>query len=325
MLIKKKSYKRNKKTGEIVKRQVVSVKCDDCMKEWETLYEYVKYRKLKKILCKSCRSKLNLKSQVSLSKRRWDKTDSKICIICSFCKKNIKKYPSLINKKNNFCNMRCRDQYVLKKYDILYDTFKKNIDEVSYLFGLILGDGHLRKRDQKNTTRVNISFNSKEVDMIELAKNIMNKLEINFYDQRDKSCNCLNIGFVLPDNLLKKYDMLWEGSKFNSNPFPTKKIINNINTVVGLINSDGCCKTRKGIIRNITFSNVTKSVYDAFIRCMDFHKISHTDGISKGRLDKRTGNKSKDAFWTYIGVKGISTIFKLKKYILKEEGTNCVN
>jgi len=29
MLIEKDSYKRNRKSGEIIKRQIVSVKCDD--------------------------------------------------------------------------------------------------------------------------------------------------------------------------------------------------------------------------------------------------------------------------------------------------------
>ena len=107
MLIEKDNYKRNKKTGNIVKRQLVSVGCDDCGEEWETLYGYVKYRKLKKNLCRSCRSKLNLKSQTLLSERRWNKQDNKIDILCSFCGKNVKKYPSHINKRgNNFCGIK---------------------------------------------------------------------------------------------------------------------------------------------------------------------------------------------------------------------------
>ena len=250
MLIEKDSYKKNKKSGEIIKRQIVLVKCDDCGKKWESLYDYRKRKKLKKDLCKSCRSKFNLRSQASLSKRRWSKVDSKINVLCYFCKKNIKKYPSQINKKgNNFCDVKCRDNFVLKKYDILYDVFDKNPDEVAYLFGLILGDGHLRKMDQKNTTRIDIAFNSKETDMIELAKNIMSKLKLNFYSQIQKNCNCLHLGFVLPDNLLKKYNMLWEGSKFNANPYPIDEIINNINILVGLVNSDGHCRQRKGKIK----------------------------------------------------------------------------
>ncbi len=317
MLVKKDSYKRNKKTGNIIKRQIVLVRCDDCGVEWETLYGHVKYRKLKKNLCKSCRSKFNLKSQTSLSERRWHKQDNKIDILCSFCKKNIKKYPSLVNKGNNFCDMGCRDRYTLKKYDILYMTFDENVDEVSYLFGLILGDGHLRKMDQKDTTRIDIAFNSKEIDMIRLAQKVMNKLEINFYEQYDKSCNCLHMGFVLPDNLLKRYNMLWKGSKFNANPYPVKKIINNINIVIGLINSDGYCRKRKEKIKSIRFTNTVKSIFNVFVECLDFYNISYKKSEVEGRIDKRTNNRSKNSFGVGIGVKGVEEIFSFKKYILK--------
>ena len=317
MIIKKDSYKRNKKTGNIIQKQVVSVKCDRCGKIWESLFGNRKRKKLKKDLCKSCRSKFNLIFQESLSKRRWNNIDVRRSISCSFCGKNIKKYPSFINEKNNFCDMECRDSYVLKKYDILYDSFEKNIDEVAYLFGLILGDGHLRKINQKYTTRIDISFNSKEVNMIKLAKTVMEKIKIDYYEQIDKNSNCLHLGFILPDKLLERYGMLWKGSKFKANPYPIKNIINNINTAIGLINSDGHCAKRKEKIKYIRFNNVTKSIVEVFMECLSFHDIFYSNSIYKGRIDARTGNKNKDSFFVGIGVKGVEKMFNIKKYDLK--------
>jgi hypothetical protein len=318
MLVEKDSYKKNKKTGNIVKRQVVSVKCDSCGRVWESLYDNRKRKKIKEDLCKSCRSRFKLVSQESLSKRRWNNVDSKVEVICSFCEKSVRKYPSMIHKnRNNFCDKKCRDRYVLKKYDILYETFNNNIDEVAYLFGLVLGDGHLRKIDQKNTTRIDIAFNLKEVNMIELAKSIMEKLKIKFYPQIEKNSNCLHLGFVLPDDLLKKYNMLWEGSKFNANPNPIDEIINNINVIIGLVNSDGHCVKRKEKIKSIRFTNTVESIFNVFVKCLDFYNISYSTSEVEGRIDRRTGNKNKNSFRVGIGVKGVNEIFSMKKYALK--------
>jgi len=262
-----------------------------------------------------------LRSQESLSKRRWSDEDSKINIVCSFCDNNIKKYPSFIGKKNNFCDMECRDKYVLKKYDALYDTFENNIDEVAYLFGLMLGDGHLRKMDQKNTTRVDISFNTKEKDMIKLAKNVMSKLEINFYSQIQKNCNCLHLGFILPDNLLKKYDMLWIGSKFHANPYPVERIMENINFVAGLINSDGWCghfHSRKNLKR-IVFCNTVRSIVDSLESSLGKNKIDYRCYHRDGVIDKRTKKKNKEQWVVSINKKEtISKLINECSYNLKE-------
>ena len=319
MLIEKDNYRRNKKTGEIIKRQVVSVRCDDCGKEWDSLFSNRKRKKLNEDLCKSCRSKYNLKNQDSLSKRRWSGCVDKISLNCSFCGKKIMKYPSLINDINNFCDMECRDGYVLKKYDILYDTFNKNPDEVAYLFGLILGDGNLRKLNQKNTTRIDIAFNKKEKDMIKLAKDIMSKLNIDFYSQIENKSNCVHLGFVLPDKLLKKYGMFWIGDKFDAAPSPEDVVVENINMAIGLINSDGHCRKRCGEIKCIVFNNTVESIFKSFVNCLDFNNVSYNRYLSSGRIDYRTGNKSRDSFCARINLESVNKIFKLKKYDLKGE------
>lgn len=302
MLIEKDSYKRNKKSGEIVKRQIVSLECDDCGKEWDSLFDYRKRKKLKKDLCKSCRSKFNLISQEPLNKRRWSNVDSRINVVCSFCEKNIKKFPSHIHKNgNNFCGVKCRDKHILSKYDILYDTFEKNVDEVAYLFGLILGDGHLKKT-QKYTTRVDIAFNSKEVKMIELAQDIMSKLKISFYPQLQKNCNCIHLGFVLPDNLLEKYRMLWNGSKFNAQPEPNGIIMDNINFIAGLINSDGWCGNilnRKNL-KKITFCNTVLSIVESFKQSLEKNRIDYKCYHRDGVVDKRTKKKNREQWMISI-------------------------
>tara|TARA_Y100000310_G_scaffold336092_1_gene419757 strand:- start:10510 stop:11490 length:981 start_codon:yes stop_codon:yes gene_type:complete len=292
MLIEKKNYKRNVKTGDIIKRQKVSVICDRCGSKWETLYDYRKRKKYKEDLCKKCRSKRNLQKQEPLYKRRWDKRRGKKKIVkCNFCTKIIERFPCQI-KNYNFCNCSCRDRYNMqKKYGHLDKNFKLNLNEVSYLAGLLLGDGHARKAGN-HTTRFTIAFDAvghwdwivkQSVVVFDILGLCWNE------EAASSSSTCKRIGFTIPNALLKTYGLLWSGDKYVAQPKPKSFVIKNINFVAGLINSDGYYQLVRGKHPCYTFSNIAKSITDSAKICLDFniidYKVYHTDN----KINKRTG------------------------------------
>ena len=297
MLIEKKIYRRNEKTGDIIKRQEVELKCDVCDRRWTTLYDYVKRkRKLNDIkdYCASCRAKRRELQKNKLNRRKV----KSIKVKCLKCYKKFLRSPSKV-RKNNFCSLRCRDEYNLNnKYGHLFDTFEKNINEVAYLFGLILGDGHLRKLDQKNTTRICIAFDVKYKDLIETFEKIARKLKINYFIEPKKHSNCQALGFVLPNKLLEKYGMLYGGAKYDNQPSPINDIVNNINFAVGLINSDGWCgyRDKKKKYRIIAFNNTVFSIVKCLDKSLKANNIIHCIYSYKGAMDKRTNSVGKD-FW----------------------------
>lgn len=302
MIIQKDYYKRNKKTGNIVKRQKIWVKCEICGEEWETLYEYIKYRKLKNILCKNCRAK-------NRSIKRKCKKKKKI--YCYFCGKDFFRSVHLI-KKQNFCSKQCSDKgYLQSKYGHLEKIFDKNLNCVAYLFGLILGDGYLRKIDQKRTTRISIAFNYKQKKLINIFEKIAKILEINYFIEPKIYNNCQMIGFVLPDKLLEKYNFCFNGNKYKTQPSVSKNICNNINFMIGMINSDGTHYLTKKKYEIIRVNGIVKSIIDSCCYCLYFNDIDYRLYYYKGRIDKRNGNLNKGVYSINISKK--NTLRKLKK------------
>lgn len=320
MLIEKESYRRNKRTGDIVKRQKVELKCDVCEKQWTTLYDYVK-RKRKtpgddgKNYCASCVAKKKAARCIKLNRRKV----TNIEVQCLCCNKKFLKNPSRV-RKNNFCSLRCRDEYNLnKKYGHLFDTFKNNPNEVAYLFGLILGDGHLRKLDQKNTTRICIAFDVKYNDLIEAFKKVAEILEINYFIEPKKHNNCQVLGFVLPDKLLKRYGMLYSGAKYDNQPIPIDEVVDNINFAVGLINSDGWCGYNRKKYRAIAFNNTVHSIVNCFKQSLEYNNLYFKTYFYKGRKDKRTGNTGKDQWMVRTtNSKEIDKLININSYNIKE-------
>lgn len=304
MIIQKDYYKRNKKTGDIVKRQKIWVKCEICGEEWETLYEYIKYRKLKKILCKDCRAK---------NRHIRRKCKKKKKIYCYFCGKELFRSVHLI-KEQNFCSKQCSDKsYLQSKYEHLEKIFDKNLNDVAYLFGLILGDGHFKKTEQKKTTRISIAFNAQQKKLISIFEKIAKKLEINYFTEPKIHNNCQMIGFVLPDKLLKKYNLCFNGSKYKEQPSINKNLCNNINFIIGMINSDGCHYLTKKKYETIWISGTVKSIIDSCCDCLYVNDIDYRLYYYKGRIDKRNGNLNKGKYLINISKK--NTLKRLKEKI----------
>lgn len=315
MLIENERYCRNKKTGNIIKKQEVELKCDDCGIIWKTLYRGEK-RKVKgpnsPDYCRKCRM-LHRRKPISYIKK------GKMKVKCLGCKEKFLRIPSRV-VKNNFCSLKCRDEYnIINRYGHLYKTFNKNINEVSYLFGLILGDGHLKKLDQKNTTRVSIAFNVKYDKLLNIFKKVAKKLKINYFIEPKCHHNCQVLGFMLTDKLLNKYGMLYNGAKYDSQPKPIKGIVNNINFVVGLINSDGWCGYMSKRYRIISFVNTTFSIIKCFKQNLENNKIDYKCYHVNGRIDKRTNNMSKEQWLITIRKKdSIKKLIDKSYFNLKE-------
>lgn len=291
MIIEDKEYKRNI-FGEISKRQIVKIKCDICKKEWESLFEHRKRKKYKKDFCKNCRAKKNG------SIRKKDKPSR--YVTCNGCNKIFKRYSCQI-KKVNYCTKKCYDEQNIKKYKNLFKTFKNNKNELSYLCGLILGDGHLKKY-QKYTTKINISFDIKYQGLLNFAIDILNKLEIKHSVEPHTQSNCQRINFSLANNLLNRYGMLWSGNKHKINPKLPKKIVSNINFAAGLINSDGHV-IRKGRYESFRFTNTCIAIVKLYEKCLKNNKINFNTYSYQPKIDKRNGAMPKRNYIVVIGKK----------------------
>jgi len=302
-MIVEKEYKRNKFTGEIIKRETVEVICDKCGKRWETFYSNRKRKILEEDLCSVCRGKLAiLKRAISLNDLRWRKPNRKKTeITCKNCGIKKARIPSLINQGDHFCCLGCREEYWFKtKYGHLELSFKNNPNEVAYLIGMIMGDGHIRKCGKK-TMRVGIAFDytGKWTSLMDLMKAVLDKLQINWFEQGKSHNHCKMVGFILPNALLEKYGICYYGDKFKIQPFPSEDIVKNINYVAGLLNSDGCAhKNAYGI--SYRFNNTVDSIIESFTKCLSLNKIDYSLAKHKGRFDKRTNNIGKDFHIVYI-------------------------
>jgi len=306
-----KEYRRNR-NGEIARREIVEVECDKCGFHWKTPH-YNRIRKtLDTDLCIKCRAKYRAKNR---DRHPWEYETKKIKFTCINCGKIQFKNPSYIKLNNvKYCSLKCRDNHLIKeKYGHLERIFDKNPNEVAYLIGLVMGDGNVRKSGEY-TVRVGIAFDytGKWLDMMDTIKVILNRLQIDWFEQPRKHNNCKMIGFALPNYIMEKYEIFYHGDKFSHQPFPSKLIWQNINYAAGLLNSDGW-KVRN----SFRFCNTVKSIVDSFSQCLSFSKIKHTITHAKGRLDKRTNNVGKDQYTVYIGSKLSVKLKELCKFKLK--------
>ena len=201
----------------------------------------------------------------------------------------------------------------------MYDTFNNNPNEVAYLFGLILGDGHLKKIPScRTTTRVSIAFDKKYQPLINTFESVGNTLKIHYFVEPKIHDNCQMIGFSMPDDILKKYNMLWNGAKYNSQPHPSTKIVRNINFASGLINSDGHIRKKYKNNKSIHFYNTVKTIVSAYTECLDKNNIYYTINKRKGKIDKRNGNQWKDGWLVNILRKeDVKNICLSSNFILK--------
>jgi len=290
MIIQKPTYKRNR-NGDIIKRQQVELACDQCENRWETFYEHVKRMKYPIQLCPTCRAKERWKTrkpnQAPVKKR------------CAYCSKTFSAKPYACTS-NTCCSKNCANDYANKeKYGHLAKRFEKYKDHVAYLIGLILGDGHLKKCAEQ-TTRVSIAFDNHKPEMIELAKSIFDKLQIDYYEENKVRNNCKMIGFTLPDKLLSKLGIEYSGDKFKAQPQPIASIVNNINYAIGLINSDGHSYLQANKKVAIGFSNTVLSIVESLKKCLDNNDIHCTSYCYQSKRDKRTNNIPKLSYRVYI-------------------------
>jgi len=188
---------------------------------------------------------------------------------------------------------------------------------------LILGDGHQRKNTKK-TIRISIGFDIHHLKLIKTFCKVAKKLKINYFVEPKKWNSCQSIGFTLPDELLRKYNMFYYGAKFKAQPRPTDDIINNINFAVGLINSDGWCGYRKRRgkkikARIIMFNNTVNSIVKALVQSLEKNDVIFCEHFYKGRRDERTGNTNKD-FWVVksSSQKEINKLMEKSNICLKE-------
>lgn len=218
--------------------------------------------------------------------------------------------------KNTHCSKQCEfDKKHLDRYKDVYTNFVNNIDEVSYLIGLILGDGHIRKRE-KRTSDITISFNYNEKYLINQCKSVLKILSISFYECNQKLA--LAICFKLPQKLLKQYGIDFVSPKYDAQPSPNTAIRNNINFAIGLINSDGCHSKNGMNSHRYVFSNTVWSIFDSFIDCLTMNCVKYITYQSVKKPDLRTGKIYKTAFVASIGKrKEIDKLLKLSKFEVK--------
>jgi hypothetical protein len=187
---------------------------------------------------------------------------------CDFCGNLVKK-----QKAGNhvFCSIPCKTAFGLRKYDSLITNFQTNPNEAAYLFGLILGDGHLKKSGAC-TTRVSIAFNLSDTAGLTIAEQVMSILGIKYFIEPKTPNNCKTLGFILPNNLLQNYGLLYHGNKFGNQPKCPSNVKENINFAIGLLNSDG--NLYEGD-RNkmISFNNTTESIVCDMKSCLSHNHI----------------------------------------------------
>jgi hypothetical protein len=282
MLVENTAYHRNPNSNEIIKRQVVEVSCDQCNGRWMSVYDEIKKRRrlCKPDLCRSCRTRN--RQPYEIVNHKHDQT-------CAFCRNSFKTY------KNEYCSQRCFYAYQSNSEAArLRKTFESNPDELAYLCGLILGDGHLYRSGAFNT-RIHLAFNARERHIQCIAAKVLRKLRIRFYRVRKEYANCQSWGFVVPDQILSTIQMLWHRDKHSAQPKPIEKIQSNANFVAGLINSDGCYTKIRNTHYRFSFRNTVHSIVESFAHCLSNHDIKYTRRVCLPKIDKRTGKLPKVA------------------------------
>ena len=297
MIIDSDSYKRNSK-GQISKRETVKIECDICKSVWKSKYEYRLRRKYKEDLCPTCRRKRKGK----IFHENFSGFKKSKIVICLNCRKRYKQYACYIKKnQRTFCSNACKDAYIIEKYKHLEESFIDHPNEVAYLFGLILGDGHLKSGSINGlTTKIVIAFNVKDKTLIKYAKSILETLRIHFVFNSKPHNNCLALCFSISSSLLQKHSMLWSGNKFDIQPSPSENISNNIHFAAGLINSDGHFHKDKQGYCSITFTNTVESIINAYKKCLDYNNISYKRYTYIPKVDKRSNNTYKRSWFVKI-------------------------
>lgn len=199
-----------------------------------------------------------------------------------FRRKQIPTFPcdncsTLITKQKKgehlFCDLKCRDEFRRRKYIILHSTFEDHKDEAAYLLGLIMGDGHF-KRSGDETTRISIAFNVTDFRAINIAESVFQKLQIQHFVEAKTPHNCKTMGFVLPNDLLSRFGLLFHGNKFDNQPSCPKEAVHNLHFAVGLLNSDGCFyKHPDGRHTTISFVNTVGSIITDIKECLKYNDI----------------------------------------------------
>jgi len=273
MLVKNNNYKITK-SGNIHSYQKIQWKCDKCGYVSECFYN--SYKRMKhKDMCKSCQNKIGIIGTFSKNHIKFRKTNKKpwVEIKCSNCNKKINKRNKYI-LKNNFCSLSCFREF---KYDERYGLFIKyvynNIYDASYLIGVILGDGNVMTGGNK-TMDINIYFDTRDEVSILNIENILKKYNISFRYRSISEHGCAN-RFVIPKEFFEKYNLSsLNGDKYKCQPYPSDKIVKNINYALGLINSDGYYFKR--IIHGggaIRFANTVKSIVESYKKCLYHNNI----------------------------------------------------
>jgi hypothetical protein len=315
MIINKPEYRLNK-NGTLVLHQTVTIKCDLCGTEWDTLYAYRIRKKYEKDLCSDCRAKNRFPNG------KIDKPS--ILVNCAYCGKEVRKFASSLSK-TVFCNKICEAEASQIKYNHLYETFEQNPNELAYLCGLILGDGHLHK-GQKYTTPITIAFDIKYPELMEYTVFVLDKLQVIYSFAPTTQSNCQMLNLTLPDKLLEKYGMLWSGNKFDAQPIPIDSIINNINFVGGLINSDGSVCTQYQGERPyfvVNFVNTCKSIIECYTHCLSQHNIHFGTYTYDPTPHPLTGNMQKRSWTVKITQqKEIERIYELLPMLKKRKLKN---
>jgi len=306
MIIDKPEYRKNSK-GDISRRQIVTVKCDICGKEWDTAYEHRQRKTLKDDRCSTCR-------RPPKGNACYFKRHKPVDIICSHCGKVFFKAKSQV-RSSIYCSRACYIQADLKRFEHLPKTFQEHPNELAYLCGLILGDGYLRSRG-KHTTQIIVAFDEKYPELIKLACDILEKLQIIHSLQPQVKAHCQVINFSLPSALLQRYGMLWNGDKYREQPKPIDDIVNNINLAAGLINSDGHVVLIRNKYENIGFTNTVKSIVQSLKQCLNYNDIQFSSYHYNLSPDKRTGKIYHSSYQIRIGRKEeIAKLRRITKYL----------
>lgn len=314
MLIEK-EYEKNSR-GIILEREIVEIKCDICGRTWEVSYSSRKRKTLSKDLCRSCRCNQNLSGIENRKKQH-----QKISFICAHCGTKYERIPSLVCGNAHFCSRDCHHEFdINQRYGHLEKVFIKRPHHVSYLIGVILGDGHITKKEQKRTSTVIVAFDcsQKWVKLLEFFKNTLRILQIKWTESKIRK-NCKTINFVLPDYILKKFGILYCGDKFAAQPCPNNIVINNIHYAVGLLNSDGqfVFYANKNYSSSYRFCNTVESITNSLSKCLHFNKIEHSKTYVKGRFSKRTGKVNRPQFNLYIGKNNVDRLHELCLFPIK--------
>jgi len=227
-------------------------------------------KKIKKDYCIGCRNRLGFtgckgkksKHLINMVGRR-----------CKRCKKLFKTYNYT---KMHFCSVRCVRKYQFsKKYDKLLNNFSKNIPHISYLVGIILGDGTIIGREANTTRRIMIYTDTRRKEVISSIEHCLYKLGIQHSFVKNRK-RCVAICFSIPNRLLVRMGITKQGKEAKYGLTIPKGIKKRVEFIIGLINSDGYYTLRGNTKRvQLSFSNNSPFIIGSLIDSLDDLKIRY--------------------------------------------------